>query len=161
MHRLVIYSQPLSSPYQCRYGKLVGGNTILQITKTAGEEYFHLILQDLWWDEIGDEWRDAEGWREECYDDELVPGWVFDINKYTFENKIYPEEFVSYVLENIEIEQEISVVSSWIPIRFSDFDQCDFIINPSLYESIMKKEVPQWQKVLLVKDLLGEPDLPS
>ena len=146
MHRVVIYINPVTSNGETLYGRLYGGENEDEILIAARIDYRTLLIREEWESKRGEEFRAREGWTLEYDEDGTVSWWSYNKERYSF-NLGYdpiPDQFVE--LCKI-IAQHVALVSRWVPLRFADTDNEDYIINGAFYEMIANANDIQWTRV--------------
>lgn len=136
MHRVVIYIDPVTSNGVTLYGRLYYGNTEAEILTIARADYKTLTIREEWEGEQGEEFRSQEGWTLDYNEDGTVSWWNFDEAKYTY-NLGYspiPDQFVQS-LSN-PFAQHIALISGWVPLKMSDCNIDDYIINGVFYDMV-------------------------
>lgn len=146
MHRVVIYINPVTSNGMTLYGRLYGGENEDDILIAARVDYRTLLIREEWEGERGEEFREREGWTLEYDEDGTVLWWSYDKERYSF-NLGYdtiPDQFVQQLCN--PFAQYIALVSEWVPLRFADTDNEDYIINQA-YDMVANAADIQWTRV--------------
>ncbi len=146
MHRVVIF-QPVTSNGQTLYGRLYGGQNEDEILITARIDYKTLLIREEWEGKEGESFREHEGWSLIYNEDGTESWWSFDENKYTY-LKGYdpiPDQFVQQLCN--PFAQYIALISEWVPLRFADTDNEDYIINGAFYDMVANAANIQWTRV--------------
>ena len=134
MHRVVIFSEAVCSNGELLYGKLYEGDNDADILKYVREDLKRLIIVEHWEASLGSDFREKENWVLVSNEDG-TESWSFDADKYT-NNMGYgliPDQFVEGCwLPPIFF----AVLNRWVPIRMSDCNDQDYIINKAFYDSI-------------------------
>lgn len=147
MHRVVIYINPVTSNGMTLYGRLYGGENEDDILIAARVDYRTLLIREEWEGERGEEFREREGWTLEYDEDGTVLWWSYDKERYSF-NLGYdtiPDQFVQQLCN--PFAQYIALVSEWVPLRFADTDNEDYIINGAFYYMVANAANIQWIRV--------------
>ena len=136
MHRVVIFSNPVRSNGIELYGRLYSGETEGQIINAARFDYKTLLIRELWEGELGESFREQEGWTRTHSTDGSTVWYSFDESKYTFGLGFdpIPDLFVKGCPQPSE---SVALVNVWVPIRMADTDIDDYIVNEVLYESVI------------------------
>lgn len=147
MHRVVIYINPVTSNGRTLYGKLYAGDNESEILTIARADYKTLTIREEWEGEQGEEFRKREGWTMVHSTEGSTAWWKFDETKYTY-NKGYspiPDQFVES-LSN-PFAQHIAILSGWVPLKMSDCNDEDYIVNGAFYDMIANANDLQWTDV--------------
>ena len=134
MHRVVIFSEPVCINGELLYGKLYEGDDDADIMKYVREDLRKLEVVEQWTGQQGDEFREKENWVLVHHSDG-TESWSFDASKYSnyLGFGLIPDQFVeSCWLPPIFF----AVLNRWVPIRMSDCNDQDYIINKAFYDSI-------------------------
>ena len=134
MHRVVIFSEPVCINGELLYGKLYEGDDDADILTFVQKDLKRLTGVEQWTGQQGDEFRDKENW-ELVHHTDGTESWSFDTDKYTnyLGYGLIPDQFVeSCWLPPIFF----AVLNRWVPIRMSDCNDRDYIINKAFYDSI-------------------------
>ena len=136
MHRVVIFSNPVISNGIELYGRLYSGESEGQIINAARFDYKTLLIRELWEGKLGETFRKNEGWTLTHSTDDSMFWYLYDETKYTFGLGFdpIPDQFVQGCSKPSE---SVALISSWVPIRMSDTDIDDYIVNKTFYESII------------------------
>ena len=136
MHRVVIFSNPVISNGIELYGRLYSGESEGQIINAARFDYRTLLIRELWEGELGETFRKNEGWTLTHSKDGSTAWYLYDESKYTFGLGFapIPDQFVQGCPQPSE---SVALVNVWVPIRMSDTDIEDYIINQVFYNSII------------------------
>jgi len=138
MHRIVLFSAPIEKHFETLYGGLYSGLTADGIIETALTDYQHLYYENKWEGEAGQEFRDKEGWWFDYDRDD----WSYDERKYTFTSySDIPNEFLSSLI----CLGRVALVSDWAPLRLSDMNRSDYIINKVFYDSLVGSGHLDWK----------------
>ncbi len=134
MHRVVIFSEPVCINGELLYGKLYEGADDADILNFVQKDLKRLTVVEQWTGQQGDEFREKENWVLVHHTDGTET-WSFDTDKYT-NNMGYgliPDQFV----EGCWFPPIFfAVLNRWVPIRMSDCNDRDYIINKAFYDSI-------------------------
>jgi len=134
MHRIVIFSTPVVDNGQELYGKLYSGETEGVIVDTAAADLKRLLIQEQFVGQQGEEWRQREGWVLVRHKDG-TESWNIDTDKYT--NYLGYGIIVDQFVEHCWLPPTcIGLVSRWVPLRMSDCNDQDYIINQTIYNEI-------------------------
>lgn len=134
MHRIVIFSQPVTVNGEILYGKLYAGETEDKLIASAAADLKRLLLQEQFVGQQGEEWRNQEGWVLVHHDDG-TESWRFDTDKYT--NYMGYGIIVDQFVEHCWIPPTcLGLVSKWVPLRICDCNDQDYIINRTVYDGI-------------------------
>jgi len=147
MHRVVLFINPVVSNGETLYGRLYAGNTESEIMTIARLDYKTLTIREEWEGGQGEEFRKREGWTLDYNEDGTVSWWSYDKERYSF-NLGYdpiPDQFVQQ-LSN-PFAQYIALISEWVPLRFADTDNEDYIINGAFYDMVANAANIQWTRV--------------
>ena len=147
MHRVVLFINPVTSNGETLYGRLYAGNTESEIMTIARLDYKTLTIREEWEGGQGEEFRKREGWTLDYNEDGTVSWWSYDKERYSF-NLGYdpiPDQFVQQ-LSN-PFAQYIALISEWVPLRFADTDNEDYIINGAFYDMVANAANIQWTRV--------------
>jgi len=147
MHRVVLFINPVTSNGETLYGRLYAGNTESEIMTIARLDYKTLTIREEWEGGQGEEFRKREGWTLDYNEDGTVSWWSYDKERYSF-NLGYdpiPDLFVQQ-LSN-PFAQYIALISEWVPLRFADTDNEDYIINGAFYDMVANAANIQWTRV--------------
>jgi len=147
MHRVVLFINPVTSNGETLYGRLYAGNTESEIMTIARLDYKTLTIREEWEGGQGEEFRKREGWTLDYNEDGTVSWWSYDKERYSF-NLGYdpiPDLFVQQ-LSN-PFAQYIALISEWVPLRFADTDNEDYIINQAFYDMVANAANIQWTRV--------------
>ena len=134
MHRVVIFSEAVCSNGEFLYGKLYEGDDDADILKYVREDLKRLIIVEHWEASLGSDFREKENWVLVQHSDG-TESWGFDADKYSnyLGYGLIPDQFVeSCWLPPIFF----AVLNRWGPIRMSDCNDRDYIINKAFYDSI-------------------------
>ena len=82
MHRIVIFSEPVTVNGEILYGKLYADETEEKLIASAAADLKRLLIQEQFVGQQGEEWRMQEGWGLVHHDDG-TESWNFDTDKYT------------------------------------------------------------------------------
>lgn len=145
MHRVVLFSEPVLREGDLVFGKLYAGGDGKEITDTAKSDYLRLLIMEKWDNDEGCKFREKEHWI--LKEDEYQDWWEYDPCKYTFVKGYegIPDKFVE--LCNWDTQQ-VAVISGWVPLRFADCSDDDYIINRSFHDSIMGSYDSRWEYVV-------------
>ena len=135
MHRVVLFSRPVISNGETFYGRLYGGATESEILIVARTDFKTLLIKEQWEGERGEAFRQQEGWTLVHNEDDTSAWWSFDKDRYTFHKGFdpVPDQFV----EHCQIPSGyVALLSGWVPIRMSDTNIEDYIINGAFYYTI-------------------------
>jgi len=152
MHRLVLFAKPVNKfldPEMLHvaevYGKLYSGDDEEHIMDIAKDDYLSLWQEEEWW--MGDEgkkFREEEHWtvdEEKTKETDWI-WWIYDKEKYTFSTVgEIPDQFRQRFMPVLYI----SMVSEWVPISLSDFDNDDHLRNETLYKSLISSPSFRWK----------------
>lgn len=144
MHRIVIYINPVTSNGQTLYGKLYAGDNENEILTIARADYKTLTTREEWEGEQGEEFRKREGWTLNYNENGTVSWWRFDETKYTYNlgHNPIPDQFVEQL--SYPFARHIALISSWVPLRFVDTNDEDYITNGAFYDMIANSNDIQW-----------------
>ena len=134
MHRVVIFSEAVCSNGELLYGKLYEGDNDADIMKYVREDLKRLTIVEHWEGSLGSDFREKENWVLVQHSDG-TESWGFDADKYTnyLGYGLIPDQFVeSCWLPPIFF----AVLNRWVPIRMSDCNDKDYIINKAFFDSI-------------------------
>ena len=113
MHRIVIFSQPVTVNGEILYGKLYAGETEDKLIASAAADLKKLLLQEQFVGQQGEEWRQQEGWIL-VKNDDGTESWNFDTDKYT--NYLGYGIVVDQFVEHCWIPPTcLGLVSKWVP----------------------------------------------
>ena len=134
MHRIVIFSEPVVNNGEVLYGKFYSGPSEDVIVDTAAADLKRLLIQEQFVGQQGEEWRKQEGWVLVHHDDG-TESWRFDTDKYTnyMGYGIIADQFVEHCWLPPTC---LGLVSRWAPLRMSDCNDQDYIINQTIYNEI-------------------------
>ena len=134
MHRIVIFSEPVVDNGEILYGKLYLGETEDVIIATAAADLKRLLIQEQFVGQQGEEWRQQEGWIL-VKNNDGTESWRFDNDKYT--NYMGYGIIVDQFVEHCWIPPKcLGLVSRWVPLRMSDCNDQDYLINRTIYDGI-------------------------
>lgn len=134
MHRIVIFSEPVVDNGEVLYGKLYSGETEDKLIASAAADLKRLLIQEQFVGQQGEEWRKQEGWGLVHHDDG-TESWNFDTDKYT--NYMGYGIIVDQFVEHCWIPPTcLGLVSRWVPLRMSDCNDQDYLINRTIYDGI-------------------------
>ena len=134
MHRIVIFSEPVVINGESLYGKLYSGETEANIMATAIADLKRLLIYEQWAGNQGEEFRSKENWRLTRHEDGTET-WEFDCDGYTnfMGYGLIPDQFI----EPCWLPPTcIGIVSRWVPLRMSDCNDQDYLINQTVYAEI-------------------------
>ena len=136
MHRVVLFSAPVVSNGETFYGRLYGGTTEEKIRTAARADYRTLLVREQWEGDRGDTFRTQEGWTLTHITDGSTAWWSFDEDKYSYclGFSPIPDQFV----ESCPLTtKSVVLLNGWVPLRFADTNNDDYIINGAFYYSTM------------------------
>lgn len=137
MHRVILFSEPITINGETLYGKLFSGETEVSIWANACDEVRELVLREQWTGQQGDDFRNQEGWGLVKHKDGSE-SWSFDKNKYTNNRYLWaPDQFVEKCWTP---PMYIVLISKWVPLRMSDCNSEDYIINRVFYDSVVEAD---------------------
>lgn len=134
MHRIVIFSEPVVINGESLYGKLYSGETESDIMATATADLKRLLIFEQWAGNQGEEWRSKENWTLTRHEDG-TESWEFDCDGYTnyMGYGLIPDQFAKYCWLPPTC---VGLVSRWVPLRMSDCNDQDYLINRTVYDGI-------------------------
>ena len=135
MHRVVIFSEPVTSSGVDLYGKLYSGATEDEILNFARFDYRTLLVREKFETEHGEAFRQSENWIPFRYD-EGSGWWKYDKKKYTYNlgYKPIPDQFAETIPF---LNKYLAILSCWVPLKIVDTNNEDYIINEAFYESVI------------------------
>lgn len=134
MHRIVIFSEPVVDNGEVLYGKLYSGPSEDVIMTTAAADLKRLLIQEQWVGNQGEEFRSRENWVLTRHEDG-TESWEFDCDGYT--NFMGYGMIVDQFVEHCWLPPTcLGLVSRWVPLRMSDCNDQDYIINQTIYNEI-------------------------
>ena len=147
MHRVVIFVNPVVSNGETLYGKLYGGETAGDILLSALADYKTLTIREEWEGEQGEEFRKQEGWTLAYNENGTVSWWRFDESKYTYNLGFVPipDQFVESLCT--PFAQHVALISGWVPLKMSDCNDNDYIVNGAFYDLIANANGIKWTDV--------------
>ena len=157
MHRVVIWMNSVNNNGITYFGKLLSGQSEREILTKGRILYKILTVREAWEGEQGEAFREHEGWTLDYNEDGTESWWVYDRNKYTFLKGCdpIPDQFVQQLCN--PFAQYIALISEWVPLRFADTDNEDYIINQAFYDMVANAANIQWTRV----DEPDDDELPS
>ena len=147
MHRVVIWMNSVNNNGITYFGKLLSGQSEREILTKGRILYKILTVREAWEGEQGEAFREHEGWTLDYNEDGTESWWVYDRNKYTFLKGFdpIPDQFVQQLCN--PFAQYIALISEWVPLRFADTDNEDYIINGAFYDMVANAANIQWTRV--------------
>ena len=147
MHRVVIWMNSVNNNGITYFGKLLSGQSEREILTKGRILYKILTVREAWEGEQGEAFREHEGWTLDYNEDGTESWWVYDRNKYTFLKGFdpIPDQFVQQLCN--PFAQYIALISEWVPLRFADTDNEDYIINQAFYDMVANAANIQWTRV--------------
>lgn len=135
MHRVVLFSEPISLNGESLYGKLYEGDDDADILTFVRKDLKRLIVVEQWVGQQGNEFRVKENWVL-VHHKNGTESWKFDVDKYTnyLGYGLIPDQFV----ESCWTPPICFVVlNQWVPIRLTDCNNRDYIVNKTFYDSVV------------------------
>ena len=137
MHRVVIFLNPVVSNGEELYGRLYSGDTEAQILIAARVDYKTLLIREQWEDELGEKFRQHEGWTLTHSTDGSMAWWSYEKDRYTFDLGFdpIPDQFVKGCTLP---SSSVALLSGWVPLKMAHTNLDDYIISQAFYYSIIE-----------------------
>ena len=134
MHRVAIFSEPVTVNGEILYGKLYQGETDADLLATVRTDLKRLTVMEQWEGQQGSEFREKENWILSHHEDG-TKSWSFDSSKYSnyMGYGLIPDQFV----ESCWFPPLcFAILNRWVPIKIADCNNQDYIISRAFYDSI-------------------------
>lgn len=134
MHRVVIFSEPVTNNGKSLYGKLYSGETEADIMANATYDLKRLLIQEQWEGQQGTEFREKENWTLVHHKDG-TESWNFDSDKYS--NYMGYGTIVDQFVESCCFPPIcFAILNRWVPLRMADCNDQDYIVNKAFYDMV-------------------------
>lgn len=134
MHRVVIFSEPVTNNGESLYGKLYSGETQADIITNATYDLKRLLIQEQWEGQKGAEFREKENWTLVHHKDG-TESWSFDSNKYS--NYMGYGTIVDQFVESCWFPPIcFAILNGWVPLRMADCNNQDYIVSRAFYDMV-------------------------
>jgi hypothetical protein len=134
MHRVVIFSEPVTNNGESLYGKLYSGETEADIMANATYDLKRLLIQEQWEGQQGTEFREKENWTLVHHKDG-TESWNFDSDKYS--NYMGYGTIVDQFVESCCFPPIcFAILNRWVPLRMADCNNQDYIVSRAFYDMV-------------------------
>lgn len=134
MHRVVIFSEPVTNNGESLYGKLYSGETEADIMANATYDLKRLLIQEQWEGQQGTEFREKENWTLVHHKDG-TESWNFDSAKYS--NYMGYGTIVDQFVESCCFPPFcFAILNRWVPLRMADCNNQDYIVSRAFYDMV-------------------------
>ena len=134
MHRVVIFSEPVTNNGESLYGKLYSGETEADIMANATYDLKRLLIQEQWEGQQGTEFREKENWTLVHHKDG-TESWNFDSDKYS--NYMGYGTIVDQFVESCCFPPIcFAILNRWVPLRMADCNDQDYIVSRAFYDMV-------------------------
>ena len=134
MHRVVVFSEPVTNNGESLYGKLYSGETEADIMANATYDLKRLLIQEQWEGQQGTEFREKENWTLVHHKDG-TESWNFDSDKYS--NYMGYGTIVDQFVESCCFPPIcFAILNRWVPLRMADCNDQDYIVSRAFYDMV-------------------------
>lgn len=134
MHRVVLFSEPVTINGESLYGKLYEGEDEADLLNTVCKDLKRLAIVEQWMGQQGDEFREKENWTL-VHNKDGTKSWDFDIDKYSnyMGYGLIPDQFAEscWITPNC-----FAILNGWVPIKMADCNDRDYIVNKAFYDML-------------------------